>query len=282
MRTLQKLWQFTLLSLLAGSILAVPVASANSSSTQAVTQGYGTDTVLQKGMLVRLKDKDAAKVVPLTSATAAEMQGVVVAANDASVTLSSDNNSGQVFVATYGHFEALVSNQNGPIKSGDYITISSLDGVGMKADSVQSTVLGKAASNFDGTANVQGSTTVKDQGGHSVNVSFGRIPVDISISHNPLQQDINNNLPGFLKKASQFVANKPVSSSRVYISLVVLLISTVIAGSILYAGIRSGLVAIGRNPLAKTSITRNLVQVIITGLIIFIIGLFAVYLLLKL
>jgi len=282
MRTLQKLWQFTLLSLLAGSILVVPVASANSSSTQAVTQGYGTDTVLQKGMLVRLKDKDAAKVVPLTSATAAEMQGVVVAANDASVTLSSDNNSGQVFVATYGHFEALVSNQNGPIKSGDYITISSLDGVGMKADSVQSTVLGKAASNFDGTANVQGSTTVKDQGGHSVNVSFGRIPVDISISHNPLQQDINNNLPGFLKKASQFVANKPVSSSRVYISLVVLLISTVIAGSILYAGIRSGLVAIGRNPLAKTSITRNLVQVIITGLIIFIIGLFAVYLLLKL
>lgn len=282
MRTFKRLGQAIVLSLLSIIWVAVPAAGAASSTTQAVTQGYGTDTTLQKGMLVRLKDKDATKVVPLTSATAAEMQGVVVAANDASVTLSSNTNSGQVFVATYGHFDALVSNQNGPIKSGDYITISSLDGVGMKADSLQSTVLGKAAGNFDGTANVQGSTSVKDEGGHAVTVAFGRIPVDISISHNPLQQNSANNLPGFLKQASQFIANKPVSSSRVYIGLVVLFISTVIAGSILYGGIRSGLVAIGRNPLAKKSISRNLVQVIITGLIIFIIGLFAVYLLVKL
>jgi len=260
----------------------VPAAYADASNTQAVTQGYGTDSPLQKGMLVRLKDKDASKVVPLTSDTASQMQGVVVAANDASVTLSSDTNSGQVFVATYGQFDVLVSNQNGPIKTGDYITISSLDGVGMKANNEQSTVLGKAVAGFDGTSNVQGSTAVKDEGGNNITVSFGRIPVNISISHNPLQRSLDNNVPGFLQKAGQFIANKPVSSSRIYISLVVLLVSTVIAGVILYGAIRNGLVAIGRNPLAKTSITRSLVQVVMTGIIIFIIGLFAVYLLLKL
>jgi len=281
MRSLRTLWRFVLVSLFAMIFMVTPVASADSSTTQAVTQGYGTDTTLQKGMLVRLKPGDATKVVPLTSDTATQLQGVVVAANDAAVTLSGDN-SGQVFVATYGHFDVLVSNQNGPIKVGDYISISSLEGVGMKADSEESTVLGKAGGNFNGTSNVQGSTQVKDEGGHAVNVSFGRIPVDISISHNPLQATNNNNLPGILKSASQFIAHKPVSSARVYASLLVLLVSTVIAGSMLYGGIRNGLVAIGRNPLAKTSITRNLIQVVIIGLIVFIIGLFAVYLLLRL
>lgn len=257
-------------------------ASADSVANQAVTQGYSSNSPLQLGMIVKLDDKDPTKVEPLTQDSASQMQGVVVAANDASVTLSNDTNNNQVFVASFGHFDVLVSNQNGPIKSGDYISISSLAGVGMKADSTQSVVIGKAVGSFDGTSNVQGTTTVKDDGGRNVTVSFGRIPVNISISHNPLQQEIDNNLPGFLRKASLFIANKPVSSVRVYISLVVLLVTTIIAGSLLYGGIRNGLIAIGRNPLAKKSITRNLLQVIFTSLIVFVLGLFAVYLLLRL
>lgn len=280
---LKRLTRSVIVSLLSIWLLAVPAAgAAQSTPNQAVTQGYGTNTPLQKGMLVELDSKDPTKVVPLTAQTAAQMQGVVVAANDAAVTLGSDNNSGQVFVATYGHFDVLVSNQNGAIKVGDYITASSLAGVGMKADGDQTIILGRATGSFDGTGNVQGSTVVTDEGGHKVAVSFGRISVDISIAHNPLHQQIDNNLPGFLKRATQFIANKPVSSSRVYLSLVVLLICAIIAGSLLYAGIKSGLAAIGRNPLAKQSITRNLFQVILTSLIIFVVGLFGAYLLLRL
>jgi multisubunit Na+/H+ antiporter MnhB subunit len=94
-------------------------------------------------------------------------------------------------------------------------------------------------------------------------------------------QNTRPNLPNFLITAGQTVANRPVSESRVYISLVILGISAVIAGSMLYAGIRSSIISIGRNPLSKRSIIRSLIQVTLTSLIVFIIGLFAVYLLLR-
>ena len=55
-----------------------------------------------------------------------------------------------------------------------------------------------------------------------------------------------------------------------------------IAGSLLYSGIRSSVISIGRNPLSKESITKSLLQIILTSIIIFLIGLFGVYLLLRL
>ncbi|MBC7581633.1 hypothetical protein H7097_02060 [Aeromicrobium sp.] len=252
------------------------------STSQAVTQGYGTTTPLQNGMIVKLVDKDGSKVEPLTDATVSKMQGVVVAANDATVTISNDGNIGQVFVATFGHYDVLVSNQNGPIKSGDYITISAIAGVGMKVDTTQPTVLGKATGSFTGNGTVAGSAKLKDSTGKEVSVSLGRIPVDITISHNPLQQAAANGLPSFLEHASEAVAGKVVSPARVYVALIVLLMSTFVAGGILYSGVRGGLIAIGRNPLAKKQIVAGIVRVVLSGLICFVLGVFGVYLLLKL
>lgn len=252
------------------------------STSQAVTQGYGSNTPLQNGMVVKLDDKDTSKVEPLTDATASKMQGVVVAANDAAVTISNDGNKGQVFVATFGHFDVLVSNQNGPIKTGDYIIISAIAGVGMKVDTNQSTVLGKATADFTGAGKVAGTAKLKDSTGKEITVSLGRIPVDISISHNPLQQLKADGVPSFLAKASEAVAGKPVSAARVYISMAVLLLSTLVSGGILYSGVRGGLIAIGRNPLAKKQIMGGIIRVVLSGLICFILGVFGVYLLLKL
>lgn len=265
-------------------LLAVPATTwaASNSVTQAVIQGYGSDAPLQYGMIVKLKDGDGTKVEADTAAGMDKMQGIVVPPNDASVTLSDNANAGQVYVATFGRYNVLVSNQNGPIKAGDYITVSSLAGIGMKADSSQDIVLGRAVSGFSGTDSVEGAATLVDNHGKHVAVSLGRIAVDINIVHNPLQQKVDNNLPGFLSRASEIIANKPVSSVRVYLGLTVIVISAIIAGSILYSGVRNGLIAIGRNPLAKKTIARNMVQVIVTSLIIFILGIFAVYLLLKL
>jgi hypothetical protein len=252
------------------------------STSQAVTQGYASDQPLQNGMIVKLKDKDTSKVEALTTETVTKMQGVVVASTDATVALSNDGNKGQVFVATFGHYDALVSNQNGPIKAGDYITISALAGVGMKVDSSQPTVLGKATADFSGSGKVAGSAKLKDSAGKEVSVSLGRIPVDISISHNPLQQTAADGLPSFLVHASEAVAGKPVSAARVYIAVVLLLLSSMVAGGMLYSGVRGGLIAIGRNPMAKKQITAGIIRVVLSGLICFILGVFGVYLLLKL
>lgn len=262
---------------------AVLAKTDSSTNTQAVAQSYGSDKPLQKGLIVKLKDGDANMVVPVTQEFSRDIEGVVVAASDAPVTLTGNSEaSDQIYVASFGRFDVLVSNQNGAIRAGDYVTISSLAGVGMKADTEQPVVLGKAVGNFDGTSNVESSTSLKDENGGTKPVAIGRVPVAISISHNPLEQAKTNYIPGLLEHITTSIANKPVTAARIYLGIAILLASAIIAGSLLYSGIRNSLIAVGRNPLAKKSIMRGLLQTVFASLIIFIVGVFGVYLILKL
>lgn len=272
-------------SLTAWFIVAVAACIPAAASAQAVTHAYTTDTPLQRGMIVRLNAKDSTKVEALKSADITKMEGVIVAANDAPVSISAaDASKQQVFVATTGRYQVLVSNQNGAIKKDDYITISAVDGVGMKAGGEQSRIIGKAIENFDGQTGVSGKTTLKNAAGASIPVSLGLIGIEIGIAHNPLEQKKQSLLPGleYLQRTAEDIADKPVAPAQVYLALVIMLIAAFIAGAMLYAGIRSALTAIGRNPLAKGSIYRGLVQVVVSSLIVLIIGLTAVYLVIKL
>jgi hypothetical protein len=231
-------------------------------------------------MLVSLKDGDPTKVEPADDGNAKRLHGLVVNPNDAPVTLS--NEAQKNFVATVGRYEGLVSDQNGAVKAGDYITVSKVRGIGMRVDTKSENVIGKALEDFDGKSNVLSTTDLKDNGGVTQKVNIGRIMLDIGIGANPLAKPEEVNLPGFLKKATEAIAQKSVSPLRVYISLAILAASVAIAGSMLYAGVRSSMISIGRNPLSKQSITKSLMQVILTSFIVFIIGIFGVYLLLKL
>lgn len=251
--------------------------------TQAVTQSYNADASVQMGMMVKLKDKDPNSVEPLTADSVRSLLGVIVAPNDATVTLTPQNaNQQQVYVATAGRYDVLVSNQNGVIHSGDLITISSVAGVGMRAGEDQSVVLGKAAGSFNGTSNVVGTLSVKDTQGKSHQVSLARIAVNLDIASNPLQSKATDYVPSFLAKAATTVSGRPVSAARIYLGIITLFAAALVTGNIMYSGVRSGMTAIGRNPLSRKSIIRSLIQTVIAGLIIFVVGVFAVYLLLKL
>lgn len=264
----------------AGLVLLFLVSIAHPLAAQTVTQGYATDEQLQRGMLVSLKEGDTSKVEPAEPDNAVRLHGIVVNANDSPVTLS--NETQKTFVATVGRYEGLVSDQNGAIRQGDYITVSKVRGIGMRTDAKSANVIGKALADFDGKANVLSTTDLKDNGGITQKVNIGRIQLDIGIGANPFAKPEDVNLPGFLKKATEAIAQKTVSPIRVYISVGILFASVAIAGSMLYAGVRSSMISIGRNPLSKQSITKSLLQVIITSFIVFIIGVFGVYLLLKL
>jgi hypothetical protein len=244
------------------------------SIAQTVTQGYGSDQPMQRGMIVNIKESDTTKVEPLSTDNAEKMLGVIVNPNDAPVTLSLDGQ--QVFVATTGRYDVLVTTQNGDIKAGDYITISSLNGLGMKVDDKNPVVVGRALADFD-QQNAIGRTEVGD-----VQVTIGRVQTDIAVSRNPLQRPTQANVPEFLARAAETVAGREVSALRIYLSLAVFIISVLAAGSLMYSGVRSGIISIGRNPLSKKSIIRGMLQVIVVGLIIFISGVFGVYLILKL
>lgn len=271
---------------------AVPVSAASSSSSNTkkvtdissgVTHSYSADSTVQTGMIVQLKANDTTTVIPLAAKEIKNMLGVVIPPANATIVLSpQDVTKQQVLVGTTGNFNVLVSNQNGRIKAGDYITVSSVDGVGMRADSEQAIVLGRAGADFNGTTNVIGTVQLKDSLGHDVSVALSRIPVEVNISRSPLFTKSVDFVPSFLAKVAVTVANKPVSAARIYLSLVLLIITLLLAGNLLYSGVRNGMIAVGRNPLSKKSIIKSLIQTVIAGLIVFVVGVFAVYLLLKL
>jgi hypothetical protein len=262
-----------------GLVLLVMLSLTRPLEAQTVTQGYEADSALQRGLLVQLNKDKASRVEPVVMQTAERLLGVVVDANDSPVTISQDGE--KVFVATTGRYDVLVSDQDGPLTKGSYIAVGALDGIGKLAGGADKVVVGRALADFDGKSNVLSTTEVKDSAGSTKQVHIGRIAADISIGHNPLQKS-EVDLPGVLQRAAKAVAGKPVDLPRIYLSLVVFLICAIISASLMYSGIRSGLISIGRNPLGKKSIIRGMLQVILTALIIFITGIIAVYLLLKL
>jgi hypothetical protein len=266
---------------IAAGVFLVPALA----SAQGVTRAFKTDKAIQRGMIVRLTDKDNTKVEPVPYEKMDKIEGIVVAANDSPVTLSSeDSTAQQVFVATTGRYNVLVSTQNGAIKKDDYITISALAGIGMKADGKQSRIVGKALNKFDGKTNVSGQTTVRNADKKDIPIALGFVGVDINIGHNPIEQKPDTIIPGLqtLQKAAGSIVNKDVAPGQLYLGLFALIVTGIVAGCILYAGVRTSMVALGRNPLAKTSVMRNLLQVVVTSIIILIIGITAVYLILKL
>lgn len=245
-------------------------------------QGYAADTKMQFGTIVQLTSDKASKVSPATSKELGKMYGVTVDPNQLSLTISSGIDN-EVYVATSGTYYVLVSSQGGVIKSGDYVTLSAVDGIAMKASTDQKIILGRAAGGFDGKNNIVGNTTLKDTSGQtSQTVSFGFIPVAINIQKNPEEKSTKANLPEQLQRLGQAVAEKPISPIRIYLSIIVTGLSIIVAIVALYSGIRNSIISIGRNPLSKKSIFRGLLEIIITSFLILIIGLFAVYLLLKL
>lgn len=262
-----------------GLVLLILLGANSPLSAQTVTQGFGYDQPLQKGMIVQLKQEDATQVEPVTITTADQMFGVVVDANDAPVTLSPDGT--KVFVAGDGRFDVLVSTQNGAIESGDYITASAVSGIGMKSDESAPVIIGRALEAFDGSANLISTTQISDSEGRTQDVALGRIMIEIGVSRNPLLKATEPNMPEFLRKASESIAGKPVTTARVWISVTLFVITSIVSAAVMYSGVRSAIIAIGRNPLSKKSIIRGMIQVVIVGITIFLLGVFGVYLILR-
>lgn len=263
-----------------GLLALVFISTTVPANAQTITQGYASDNSIQRATIVSLVLDNSKKVEPTSIDNDERMHGVVVSQNDAPFTLSSEEE--KTFVATKGRFEVFVSNENGNIQIGDFIAVSRVAGIGMKAGDFEPYIIGKAISGFDGETGVLSTTNIED-GGEQKKVSITRIQVDIGVSGNPLLKPTQANLPGFLQKVAETIAQKsPINPLRIYISLALLLASTAVASILLYSGVKNGLISIGRNPLTKKSITRSLLQVIFTSIIILLLGIFGVYLLLRL
>lgn len=265
----------------AATAIVLPANAANYGGGS--VQGYASDTSLDNGTIVQLTGKDSNRIKVAAQSELQNMFGVTVDRNQLPLTISNGDLQNETYVAVSGTYNVLVSTQGGSIKSGDFVTLSAINGIAMKAGTEEKTVFGRAVANFDGQGVTLGTSEIKDSSGKTYKtVKLGSIPVTIDIKRNPNIKSTKVNVPEPLQRIGQIVAEKEVSPIRIYLSMGITAISLVAAIIVLYSGVRNGLISIGRNPMSKKSIFRALLEIILTSALILIIGLFAVYLLLKL
>ncbi len=263
-------------------LMAAQFASAASYGGGSV-QAYASDSALDNGTIVQLTGKDSNRVKVAVQSDLQNMFGVTVDRNQLPLTISNGDIQNETYVAVSGTYNVLVNTQGGDITAGDYVTLSAINGVAMKAGTEEKTVFGRAAANFDSKSISLGKTEIKDKNGKTYKtVTLGSIPVTIDIKRNPNTKSTKVNVPEILQRIGEVVAEKEVSPIRIYLSMGITAISLIAAIIVIYSGVRNGLISIGRNPMSKKSIFRALLEIILTSLLILIIGLFAVYLLLKL
>jgi hypothetical protein len=271
-------------------IAAAPVSLVSAQDSSEATYGggsvqsYAADAPIATGTIVQLTGQNASRVKVAEQSQLQNMFGLVVDRNQLPLTVSGGESvQNETFVAATGTYNALVSTEAGPIASGDYVTLSAINGIAMKAGTEEATVFGRANGSFDGRGVNLGTMAIKDRNGNTTQtVTLGSIPVTIDIKRNPNEVTTESNLPDFLQRVGQEIAEREVSPIRIYLSLGITLISVIAVIVMLYAGIRNAVVAIGRNPMSRKSVFRALLEVILTAILVLIVGLFAVYLLLRL
>lgn len=253
-----KYYKFLLSSLLLSVvIIATPIASF---AQGALSQGFKTNDPVSTGSLVALKTGAEGYVQLATSDKATQLVGVV--GSKSLIALSSGDK--QTEVVTSGATSALVSDINGSIKTGDKITASPIEGVGMKAKE-SSEIAGIAQGNFPGSDTT--SYSVTDKSGHTKQVKVGTIPLQVNVSYYNVPQDkLSSYVPSFLVNVGSSIAGKDISPTRVLVSFFCLLMGFVLAGIMIQAGVRSGIISVGRNPLAHDVLRRSLIDVFITAI----------------
>lgn len=243
-------------------------------SATSVSKGYQTsDTEIRTGMAVSLtadSNSDNQKVEKSSSANRDKYVGIVSDVDNSLVTFGSKYST--IFVANAGTGEVYVSDLNGEVKQGDPLVISPIKGILMKAgsSSMDTTSVAIALSDLD-LASPQ-SKEIKLDSGETKQVSIGSINAEFG-----LNSISSPNKQNFLSVFGESVAGKPVSEIRVLIACVILFIILIVEGSIVYGAVSSSITAVGRNPLSKKSVYKQLTQTSILAAAILIFGCVGIY-----
>lgn len=234
-----------------------------------------TDASLPAGTIVDQKSDASSTIEKAISSRAPQLLGVI--ADKPLVALGGGKQQAQVVVS--GLTPTLVSDINGPVMAGDKITASPIQGVGMKA-TVPSEIVGTAENNLSDSDTT--TEQITDKQGKSTAVKLGIVDVQVNVSYfQSNQSKLNDFIPTFLINAGSSIAGKDVSPLRVLVGFSCLLIGFIIAGVMLQAGVRSGIISLGRNPLASGILRRSLVDVLLTSVGLLVLAVITFYLILS-
>lgn len=246
-------------------LLAVTVLSpipAHALSTY-IAESYVSEEALPMNSLVSLKTNSTDHVVPANTNNVDTMIGVVIDRSDASISVTSGKDK-QVQVAKNGTLQVLVSDINGAIEQGDYVTASPINGVGMRATG-STKVIGIAQNSLtNGVAQ-----TIKTDGGVEQNVKVGSVTVLVSVS-GYIEKSENSFIPRPVQEIANTLAGRTVSALPILLSLGVFVVTLIVVTIIIYSMVRNGIIAVGRNPLSSSAIYHNVIQlsVLVLGILV--------------
>lgn len=222
-----------------------------------VSRAFNTTQNLAAGAIVSQDTNNQNNVVAANEQTANNVIGVVVAQDGSLLSIDASENTIQVAVS--GRANVLVSTLNGEIKNGDLITTTAISGVGAKANNGNK-VLGIAQQSFDGTDSNAYTQNVEQISGTPKQVKIGTIAVVITLGQQANTDNDSQNKMGFTELLSK-IAGKEVSLPRIVLSGLIVSISLVVITIMIFAAIKNGITATGRNPLAKSAIFESLAQI---------------------
>lgn len=242
-----------------------------------ISQSFSSTDQVVPGTLVELGGQSGT-VKSANTDGVEDLLGVVIK-NDSAIL--GVNGAGGVQVALSGTANTLVSTLNGDIKAGDKITASPISGVGMKAI-LSTKVVGVAQADFK--ADDAGATKrdIKDKSGKTTSVSIGQIPVLISPAYYVAGLgDQKTIIPPFIQNLVNAIAGRKVSVVRIIIASIILLFSLSAIFIVLSGAVRSGIIAIGRNPLSQGAVYRSLLHVMLASIGVLLVTFGAVYLIIS-
>lgn len=262
------------LMIASASLLVVTTLFAIAQPTTGISKGYVTDDAgLQPGMVAALSvasTPEQPKVERAALGNDSKIIGVTTTPDDDLVTIASGQES--TYVQSTGEVSAYVSDMNGTVKSGDLLTLSPLRGILMRASNATATVVGIALQNFDeGTIETK---SIQDDGG-SRDVRIAKI--SINLDHKAASNQQASTTDSSLERIGEAVVGKEVGEIQVLAAFVIFFLVLVAEGGIIYGAVSSGVTALGRNPMARTIILKEMMRVVAIALTVLLVGLGAIY-----
>ena len=240
----------------------------------AIGQSFQTnDTSLTAGALVSTKTGSSNTVELANQTRNDKLVGIV--STSPLIELADDTKSVQVVMS--GVTTAFVSDINGDVKTGDKITSSPIEGVGMKAIT-SGLIVGSAQADLNTIKTTD--RTVTDVSGVPHTVHVGLIPLQVNVTYYAAPGQNASFLPTFLQDFANGIAGKEVSPVRVVVSTVIILLAFVSIAVLLYASVKSSIISIGRNPLSEVSVRKSMLQIGALVVAILLLALITIYLIL--
>jgi hypothetical protein len=172
-----------------------------------------------------------------------------------------DTTDTAIKVAVEGELNVLVSLENGEIKKGDAVMVSTIPGVGMKAGR-EGIIVGTATGNFLTTTPITTTFSLDAQ-----EVKVGVVPIAIDIKTKVLQN--KSYIPGLN-------ANTPTKAA---ISILVIAFAVIMIVTLVYSAVKNSLLAVGRNPLTSGVISKHLVMVLLFAVGLLVVTLVTIFVL---